>query len=226
MFGVYQNPDLSDKSFEGLLTAMAKVKSFMFVGDVNAHHEEWIGSSTINVHGRAARDFTSSPGCEQMITKHTHIDGGVSDLVLTDVSDDIEVWGSSAVDHDALLEQPIPHLVRNHDVYLKNSVDWKLVREDVKGLNWNEISPLDIYAFFAPLDLYATPIGTIRLPHWTHTPPPLELYASPIERIRQPHWNYTLPPLNVYATPIERIRYLHWKCTPLAIIYGYSNKIF
>ena len=38
-----------------------------------------------NLHGRAARDFASSSGCEQMVTELTHIDGGVLDLVLTDV---------------------------------------------------------------------------------------------------------------------------------------------
>ena len=44
MFGVYRNPDLSAKFFT-LLTAMAKVESvdrkasFLFVGNVNAHHE-------------------------------------------------------------------------------------------------------------------------------------------------------------------------------------------
>ena len=38
-----------------LLTAMNKVQSvdtktsFLFVGDVNAHHEEWLGSSTMTV---------------------------------------------------------------------------------------------------------------------------------------------------------------------------------
>ena len=40
---------------------------------------------------------------------------------------------------DVVLEQPILHLVCRQEVYLKNSVDWELVRGDVKGLNWNEI---------------------------------------------------------------------------------------
>ena len=48
IFLVYRNPDLSDKIFHCLLPAMAKVytvdrkESFLFDGDVNAHHEEWI----------------------------------------------------------------------------------------------------------------------------------------------------------------------------------------
>ena len=38
--------------------------SFLLISDVNAHHEEWLSSSTTNLHGRAARDFVSSTGCE------------------------------------------------------------------------------------------------------------------------------------------------------------------
>ena len=30
---------------------------FLLVGAVNAHHQEWLGISTANLHGRAARDF-------------------------------------------------------------------------------------------------------------------------------------------------------------------------
>ena len=56
----------------------------MFVGDENAHNEEELGSSTTTVHGRAALDFASLSGCEQIVTEPTHIDRGVLDLVLTD----------------------------------------------------------------------------------------------------------------------------------------------
>ena len=51
-FGVYWNPDLLDNIFDCLLTAIAKVQSvdrkafFLFLGNVNAHHEEWFGYST------------------------------------------------------------------------------------------------------------------------------------------------------------------------------------
>ena len=85
----------------------------------------------------------SSSGWEQTVTEPTHIDGGVLDLVLADVPDVAGVqFGSpvgtsdhSAVFIDIVLEQLIPHLVGRQKVYLKNSVDWKLVTGDVKGLN-------------------------------------------------------------------------------------------
>ena len=41
----------------------------------------------MNGHGRAAHDFVSSSGCEQMATEPTHIDGGGLTLLLTDVPD-------------------------------------------------------------------------------------------------------------------------------------------
>ena len=45
----------------------------------------------------------------------------------------------SATFIDFVLEQPFPHLVCRQEVYLKSSVNWQLVKEDVKDLNWNEI---------------------------------------------------------------------------------------
>ena len=70
------------------------------------------------------------------------------ELVLTDVPDVVEIrFGLPVVtsDHnsfvyvDVVLGQPIPHFVCRQVVYLKNSVDWKLVRGDVTCLNWNGI---------------------------------------------------------------------------------------
>ena len=67
---------------------------------------------------------------------------------------------------------------------------------------------LDVRAIFAPLDLYATPIGTIRHTYWNYTPspwelyapPPLELFATPIGRIGHPNRAYTPSPLEVCAS--------------------------
>ena len=114
---------------------------------MNSHHEEWLGSSTTTVLGRAALKFASPLGCEQMVMESTHIDGGVFDSVLTDVHGLLEIRVGSPVvisDHSAIfidigLEQSIPHLVCRQEVYLKNSVDWELVKGDVNDLNWNEI---------------------------------------------------------------------------------------
>ena len=101
--------------------------SFLFVGDVSAHDEEWLGFSTINLHGRAARDFVSSSGCEQMVSEPTHIEGRVtdiSDIVGVRVGSPVGTSDHSAVFIDIVLKQPIPHLVCRQEVYLKNPVGW------------------------------------------------------------------------------------------------------
>ena len=53
-----------------------------FFGDVNAHHEMWLGS----VHGVVALDFTYSSGCGQMVTEPTNVDREVLGLVLAAVN--------------------------------------------------------------------------------------------------------------------------------------------
>ena len=70
MFSLYCNPDLDDRIYECLLTAMAAVQavdslaSFHFVGDLNGQHQEGLGSITTNRHGVAALDFATVSGCD------------------------------------------------------------------------------------------------------------------------------------------------------------------
>ena len=74
VFCLYRNPDLNDRIFDCLLTSMAAVQtedtyaSVLFEGDLNCHHQEWLGSTTTNRHGVAAFDFPNwvwlrSVGC-------------------------------------------------------------------------------------------------------------------------------------------------------------------
>ena len=65
---------------------------FLFVGDVNTHNGEWLGSFTITAR-QAARDCILS--CEPMVMGSTHI--GVLDLALTGVSDLVGFWVGSPV---------------------------------------------------------------------------------------------------------------------------------
>ena len=69
VFCLYRNPDLDDWIFDCLLASLAAVQaedvraSFLFVGDLNGHHQEWLGSTTTNRHGVAAFDFATVSGC-------------------------------------------------------------------------------------------------------------------------------------------------------------------
>ena len=87
LFSLYRNPDLDDRIFDCLLTSMAAVQvedvraSFLFVGDLNEHHQEWLGSTTTNRHGVAAFDFATVSGCDQLVVGPTHAHGGTLDLL-------------------------------------------------------------------------------------------------------------------------------------------------
>ena len=90
---LYYNPDLNDRIFDCLRASMAAVQagdfraSFLFVGDLNGHHQEWLGSMTTNRHGVAAFDFATVSGCDQSVVGPTHARGGTLDLLMTDVPD-------------------------------------------------------------------------------------------------------------------------------------------
>ena len=79
---LYRNPDLDDRIFDCLLASMAAVQdedvraSFLFMGDLNGHHKEWLGPTTTNSHGVAAFDFATVSGCDQLVVGPTHARGG------------------------------------------------------------------------------------------------------------------------------------------------------
>ena len=68
VFSLYCNPDLDDWIFDYLLTSMAAVQaedvhaSFLFVVDLNGHHQEWLGSATTARHGVTVFDFATVSG--------------------------------------------------------------------------------------------------------------------------------------------------------------------
>ena len=73
VYSLYFNPDLDDRIFDCIPASMAAVQaedvhaSFLLLGDLNGHHQEWLGSMTKNRHRVAAFDFASlrlrSVGC-------------------------------------------------------------------------------------------------------------------------------------------------------------------
>ena len=96
---LYHNPDLDDHMFDCLLTSMAVMQdvdvhaSFLFVGELNAHHQEWLGSTATNRHCVAAFDFATMCGCDQLfvcqVVEHltTYARGGTLEIVMTNVTD-------------------------------------------------------------------------------------------------------------------------------------------
>ena len=78
VFGLYCNPVLDDWIYYCLLTSMAAVQAnyvhvfFLFVSDLNGHHQEWLRSKTTNRHSVAAFDFATVSGGDQLVVGLTH----------------------------------------------------------------------------------------------------------------------------------------------------------
>ena len=91
LLSVYRNPDADDGIFDCLLVSMAAIQEndrkayFVFIGDFNVHHKEWLNSiSQTDCHGLRALDFSSKSGCDQIIHNPTHRCGNCLDLIFTD----------------------------------------------------------------------------------------------------------------------------------------------
>ena len=64
--------------------------SFLFVDDLNGHHQEWLGYTTTNRHGVSDFDFATVFGCDKLVVGPTHACGGTLGLLMTNVPD--QVW--------------------------------------------------------------------------------------------------------------------------------------
>ena len=86
VFSLYRFPDIDDRIFYCLLASKAAVQtediraSFLFVGDLNDHHQEWLRSTTTNRRGFAAFDFATVSGWDQLVVGPTHARGRTLDL--------------------------------------------------------------------------------------------------------------------------------------------------
>ena len=92
--------------------------SFLFVCDLNSHHQEWLSSTTTNRHGVAAFEFATVSGCDQLVVGPTHARGGTLDLLKTDVPALVRIAVAAPIgnsDHSSLsavisMAQAVPNL--------------------------------------------------------------------------------------------------------------------
>ena len=94
--------------------------SLLFVGDLNGHHQEWLGSATTSRHGVAAFDFATVSGCDQLVVEPTHARGGTPDLLIS-------------------MAQAVPNLCVSKKVFLKHQVNWSTVCGAMHDLSWRNI---------------------------------------------------------------------------------------
>ena len=117
VFSHYRNPDLGDRIFL-LWLLMAAVQaedvraSFLYVGDLNGHHQEWLGSTNMNRHGVAAIDIATVSGYDQLVVGPTHACGGILDFLMTDVHDLVRVAVVSSMGNESLLSVAVISMAR------------------------------------------------------------------------------------------------------------------
>ena len=150
---LYRSPDLDNQIFDCLLASVAAMQaedvhaSFLFVGDFNGHHQEWLGSTTTNPHGVVAFDFTTVSGCNQLVAGPSHARGGSLDLLMTNVPDLVRVAVVAPIgneDHSSLsavisMTQAVPNLCVSRKVFLKQQVNWNTVCGAIRQLPWRNI---------------------------------------------------------------------------------------
>ena len=153
IFSAYRNPDLDDSIYDCFLDSMARIQesdrksSFIFVGDMNAHHKDWLNSRTTDRHGIAALDFGTVTNCTQTVSDPTHLSNNTLDLLFTDVPDLVSTSVKPPVgtsDHCVIAFKVTTSLPQDsetfsHKVYLKNSVDWAVINSEVASLPWSSI---------------------------------------------------------------------------------------
>ena len=157
VFSLYRNPDLDDRIFDCLLTSMAAVQaederaSLLFVGDLNGHHQEWLGSTTTNRNGVAPFDFVTLSDCDLLVVGPTHARGGTLDLLMTDVPDLVRVSVVAPIgnsDHSTLsaiisIARAVPNLCVSIKVFLKHQVNWNTDCGAMQDLPWRNIWSAD-----------------------------------------------------------------------------------
>ena len=120
---------------------------FPICGDLNGHHQEWLGSTTTNRHFVAAFDFATVSGCDQLVVGPTHARGGTLDLLMTDGPDLVRVAVVAPIgnsDHSSpsaviSMAQAVPNLCVTRKVFLKHQVNWNTVCGAIQDLPWRNI---------------------------------------------------------------------------------------
>ena len=149
--------------FDCLLASMNTVQAldvralFLFVFDLNGHHQEWLGSTTTNRHGVAAFDFATVSGSGQLVVGPTHARGGTLDLLMTDVPDLVRIAVEAPIgnsDHSSLsavisMAQAVSNLCVSSKVFLKHQVNWNTVCGAIRELPWHNIwlsdNPVEVF---------------------------------------------------------------------------------
>ena len=117
------------------------------MGDLNGHHQGWLGYTTMNRYGVAAFDLATVSGCDQLVIGPVHARGGTLDLLMADGPDLVRVAVVAPIgnsDHSSLsavnsMAQAVPNLCVSKKVFLKHQVNWSTVCGAIHDLPWRNI---------------------------------------------------------------------------------------
>ena len=160
----YRNPNLDDSIYSCLLLMKSEIQRddpngyFIFVGDYNAHHREWLNSvSPTDSHGKAALNFEKASGCNQIINEPTHLSGNCLDLLYTNAIVTCNVSNSiGSSDHNAIIftiqTEKMGNVVASQPCNLigfesesasvvssYQHLDWDVIVSDIRLLDWDKI---------------------------------------------------------------------------------------
>ena len=111
------------------------------MGDLNGHHQEWLGSTTTNRHGVA--DFVfATVSCDKLVVGPTHARGGTFDLLITDVPDLVRiavVASTGNSDNSSLsavisMVRAVSNMCISRKIFLKHQVIWNTVCDEIQDL--------------------------------------------------------------------------------------------
>ena len=153
VYSLYRNCDLDDRIFYFLLASMAAVQaeyvgaSLMCVGDLNGHHQEWLGSTSTNRRGVSDFDSAIVSGCDQLVVDPTYARGETLDLLMTDVHDLVRVAVVAPIgnlDHSSQsavisMAQAVPNLYVSRKGFLMHQINWNTVCGAMRELPWLNI---------------------------------------------------------------------------------------
>ena len=164
VYAFYRNPGHDGSLYDCLLDSMAQVQLvddkavFVFVGDANAHHSEWLEAiSPTDREGRDALGFCNLSGCEQLVGCPTQIAGNRLDLMMTNAPDIVDVFVGTpqrTFNHCCVscvlwVEHYVPEYNVRSTFFLKYRPNWDNVRFVVGNFTWRTISksadPLDAF---------------------------------------------------------------------------------
>ena len=163
MFTVfYRNPGHDGSLYDCLLDSMARVHSvndkavFVFVGDANAHHSEWLESvSPTDRHAWAWCSWFLKSVLLWAVASLSHSHCRWLDFVMTDVPDIVDAYVSTplgllitALSVVCFGLSILKYNIRS-TVFLKHRTNWENVRCAVRSFTWNTIlksvDPLDVF---------------------------------------------------------------------------------